>query len=150
MTLCRSLGVWVAWWLRKSKDLTTGIWFIASIFFGYDEFLNWTRVCIEKNIYQWDSTWGTWELSFIKQVTWDPRGMAQLHLLELCLLSSKSFWVWRRNCRSDVVMNPFIFLLTCHKPKHSFISIWKVITLINHFWKRSLIVEGDSVQWTAS
>ena len=34
--------------------------------------------------------------------------------------------------RSDVVINPFIFLLTCHKSKQSFYSKFrKVITLIS-------------------
>ena len=44
--------------------------------------------------------------------------------------------------QSDVVMNPFIILLTCYRPKHSF-----YINLESHYTNQQcLIVEGDSVQ----
>ena len=40
--------------------------------------------------------------------------------------------------RGDVEFSPFIFLLICNRPKHFFISIWKVDLLINIDWKAKL------------
>ena len=41
--------------------------------------------------------------------------------------------------RRDVVMNPFIFLLTRYRQIIPFISIWEVITSINYVWKAKLV-----------
>ena len=52
-----------------------------------------------------------------------------------------------RVTRSDVVMNPFIFLLTCYRPKYSFLyQFGKLITLIYNYWKAKLDSGEDSVQ----
>ena len=41
--------------------------------------------------------------------------------------------------RSDVVMNPFIFLLTCYRPKHSSLyQLGKLISIINNVRKAKL------------
>ena len=43
---------------------------------------------------------------------------------------------------SNVVVNAFMSLLTLYRPKHSFVSIWEVINLINTVWKQNWIVEN--------